>query len=123
MEKKGIEFAKLPPVAELELAVRREAMALLERLDLVTADKRKLVDLEDDLKNQLDAILKQSGRPGFRHGWLAYAVEEMAGRKTLDKLLLMENGCPAAIVDQSYKVGKPYIRQTFRHLTEEDGDG
>lgn len=118
------QFASLPIVADLEdTQVRQRVMALLESLDEITARKHELQLEEDDCLEELQVLQKRTGRTGFRHGWLCYAAQEVKGRRTLDKMLLMENGCPGSVIEASYKQGAPSVRQTFKRLTEEDADG
>jgi hypothetical protein len=114
------ELKKLPNVAGLEdITIRKRVMQLLEDLDQTVREKLALSIREDDLKEELEQLQKQSGKVGFRHGWLCFRAQQVAGRKTLDKMLLLENGCPASVLNSSYKTGKPTTRLTFKHLDEE----
>ncbi len=117
-EKDRIEYAKLPTVTDLGTETRQRVITLLETLDQVTAEKAKLVDREDDLKQELVKLQKETGRVGFRYGWLCFVAQPVAGRKTLDKMALIENGVPAATIAASYKEGEPGTRCTFKRLPE-----
>ncbi len=116
------EFVKLPPVAQLETEPRQRVIALLESLDLVVREKEKLLDKEDDIKNELQRLQRETERPGFRHGLLCFVSQPVAGRKTLDKGMLLENGCEAVIIAKSYKTGAPSTRNTFKRLQVGAGD-
>lgn len=113
-----IEYAKLPPIDYLETETRQRVIALLESLDQVVTEMAKLADREDDLKQELERLQAASGRPGFRYGWLCFVAQSVAGRKTLDKMLLLENGVSAKTIESSYKEGKPGTRCTFKRLPE-----
>ncbi len=113
-----IEYSKLPLVTDLELGVRQEVTALLERLDKLTQDKARLLDQEDDTKNELSRLQRRSNKAGFRYGQLCFVSQTVAGRKTLDRELLLEAGCPALVIAQGYKVGAPGTRCTFKRLKE-----
>lgn len=113
------EFSKLPSVAELPTEPRQRTIALLESLDQLLIEKAKIMSREDDLKEELERLQKATKVPGFRHGLLCFVAQTVAGRKTLDKELLLENGCPALVIATSYKIGAPYTRCTFKRLPEE----
>lgn len=112
------EYIKLPPVTELDTETRQRVIALLESLDQLTTEKGKILDREDDLKNELASIQKIKVKNGFRHGLLCFTAQSVAGRRTLDKELLLENGCPAVTIAQSYKTGAPSIRRVFAKIEE-----
>lgn len=113
-------FAKLPQIHDLDAPRRDRIITLLERLDEVNDQLHKFEDEKDDIFNELVKLQEETARTGFRYGWLCFTAQKVAGRKTLDKLLLMENGCPAAVIKESYKEGNPSIRRMFYRLREED---
>jgi len=112
--------ASLPLIDCLKPAVRLRVASLLEQLDQTVMDRTLLTIKEDDLKEELERLQKEAGVVGFRHGWLTFCCQPVAGRKTLDKLLLIENGCPASVLKASYVTGKPSTRTTFKHLEEDE---
>jgi hypothetical protein len=114
-----VEYVKLPPIADLDQEKRARIAKLMESLDEVITEKLHLTIKEDDLKEELERLQQETGRTGFRHGWLIFCAQSVAGRRTLDKMLLLENGCPAAVLNASYVTGKPSTRVTFKHLEEE----
>lgn len=110
---------KIPSVDNLKApAIKATVIALLVRLDKVKADKEKLEIEEDDLKTELEVIQEKVGWTGFRHEQFCFYASRVAGRKTLDKMLLLENGCPASVLNASYKEGQPSMRRTFKRLEE-----
>jgi hypothetical protein len=116
-----IAYAKLPLVGNIPQPDKRmKIMELLERLDTITTQKAALLVLEDETKDELEQLQKETGKIGFRHGWLTFCSQIVKGRKTLDKMLLLENGCPASVLNSSYKTGESYVRNTFKHLNQED---
>ena len=119
-DKEHQELKHLPTIADLDTAQRLEIMNLMEELETVVEQRRALAVREDHLKDELERWQKELKKPGFRHGWLIFRSEVTAGRKTLDKLLLLENGCPAHVLNESYKTGSPSTRVIFKRLEEEE---
>jgi hypothetical protein len=118
-DKERLEFKKLPSVSDLETQLRKRVIETLEALDQIVIEKNKLAIQEDEMKDELERLQKESGKTGFRHGWLCFTAQAVAGRKTLDTMMLMEAGVPAATIQSCYKVGRPTTRVTFKHLDEE----
>lgn len=118
-DKERLEYKKLPSVNDLEAAKRKQVIELLETLDQIITQKNTLAIHEDDLKDELERLQKELGQTGFRHGWLCFTSQPVAGRKTLDTMMLMEAGVPATTINACYKVGKPTTRVVFKHLDEE----
>jgi hypothetical protein len=114
------QLSKLPPVADIQADKRARIMHLMEELEVIITQKNALAVLEDEAKDELEKLQMETGKPGFRHGWLVFTAQVVKGRKTLDKMMLLENGCPASILNASYKTGEPYTRSIFKHLTQED---
>lgn len=115
-----VAFAALPLTDYLEPTVKIRVRHLLETLDQVAAQRASLEVQEDDLKMELEALQKTTGRTGFRYGFLTFCSQPVAGRRTLDRMLLIENGVAAAIINDSMKTGKPSTRNTFKRLSAED---
>jgi hypothetical protein len=110
----------LPNVTTLKNEMRQKVMNLMDLLAEVVEQRIQISIREDELKDQLEALQKEAATPGFRYGNLIFRVEQVAGRKTLDKMLLLENGCPISALNASYKEGKPSTRCTFKDLGEEE---
>jgi hypothetical protein len=116
----GLDFKALPPVAELEsVQTRQRVVALLEQLDQISSQLEELEQEDEKLKNELEQLQCATGRSGFRYGLLCFISQKTKGRRTLDKMMLMENGVPAATIEQSYKEGAPSTRRYFKRLPEE----
>jgi hypothetical protein len=120
MAEDKIEFAKLPSVSDLPATKRKLAMELMEALDQIVEKKAAILVTEDHLKDELEKIQRLCGTTGLRHGALAFCSQPVKGKKTLDKMLLLENGCPADVLNASYKTGQPSVRNTFKRLEEEE---
>jgi hypothetical protein len=118
-DKERLAFAALPPVSELALTTKAKVMALLELLDTTLEQKARLVEVEEKCKAELEQLQRDAGKEGFRHGWLCYAAQDVDGRKTLDKMLLLEHGVSAKTIATCYKTGNPSVRRTFKRLSEE----
>lgn len=114
-----LEFATLPLVTELDTEVQQRVIALLEILDSLTKEKAQVLTKESDAEEELERLQKAHSKPGFRHGRLVFASQPVAGRRSLDRGLLLENGCSASIIADSYKTGTPSTRCTFKKLPEE----
>lgn len=113
------EFAKLPMVTDLESDLRKQVVTLLESLDRIALAKGTILDQEDDIKNQLQQLQRKANRSGFRYGLLCFVSQSVAGRKSLDKGLLLEAGISATTLKECYKAGTPSTRNTFKRLPEE----
>lgn len=119
-ESSRFEFNSLPPVTGLEdVKTRQRVVALLELLDHIVVERTKLEEQEDACKLELEELQRASDKTGFRYGLLCFAAQQVKGRKTLDKMALIENGCPAAVIEKSYKESAPSVRRTFKRLPEE----
>lgn len=113
-----VQLKNLPGIEDLKSVTKTRIVLLLARLDRVIAERDALNVEEDDIKTELETIQKATGRAGFRHGTLCFMAQAVAGRRTLDKMLLLENGCPVAALNASYKVGAESVRRTFKNLEE-----
>lgn len=119
-ESNRFEWGALPAVAALEnIQTRQRVIALLELLDQLVTKREELETAEETCKAELEQLQVANSLPGFKYGLLAFASQATKGRKSLDKLLLMENGVSAAIIQSSYVAGKPSVRRTFRKLPDE----
>lgn len=115
------EFASLPAVAEVEdLKTRKRIIELLEELDQAVVDREAVEAIEEGCKAELENLQAATNKPGFKYGSLCFVSQPTKGRKTLDRMLLMEHGVSAKVIKASYKEGKPGTRRTFKHLAEEE---
>lgn len=113
------QYAKLPSAAGLPEEMRNRVTTLLESLAQVTVEKAKILSREDDIQEELTNLQKSTGQPGFRHELLCFACVPVSGKKSLDKMLLIEAGVSAATIAGCYKQGKPHSRNMFKRLPEE----
>lgn len=114
-------FASLPSVAEMEdNETRARIMVLLESLDNAVAVRQELEANEEEWKAELETLQAATNKVGFKFGSLCFVSQPTKGRRTLDKMLLMENGVAAKIIQSSYKEGKPGTRCTFKRLAEDE---
>ena len=116
-----LKFAELPDATKvLPAEMAKNVKQLLEDLrDLEAADEATSKALEET-KAALELL--QADQPGLRVGDLCFVSRMTAGRKTLDKVSLMENGVSKAQIDASHKIGKAYTTRTFKDLSKKGGD-
>jgi hypothetical protein len=110
-------FANLPDIAEeLKGPERKKVAALLEELGNLQAQTKLNDERSDEIKNILALTQAKHQLNGLRFGNLAFRVLQVPGRKTLDKLLLMENGVDPETIEASMKFGNPSMRREFKRL-------
>lgn len=114
-----LDFASLPDIEGLVAETRARVARLLHLLDEATDSVARWEKLVDEYKTELADIQATTGRTGFRHEQLCFVSQLVKGRKTLDKMALIEHGCPALVIAKSYVEGKPSIRKTFKRLPED----
>lgn len=102
----------------LDRAERRHCQALFEELCALTITEKVTKERIDEVKRELDTYQETLDAPGIQHSGYVYSCQQLAGRRTLNETLLMSNGCPKDVIDQSYTTGKPYERRTFRLVSE-----
>lgn len=113
-------MAELPLVDELRnnrLMLR--TIRLLEELDLVEETAKINKERADEIKEELGVIQSKAGLRGIQYHGLCFAEREMSGRKSLDKMLLIENGVEADTIEASMKTGKPFVERRFKNLNKE----
>jgi len=122
-----ITFAELPDVVALRnKGDRNRAQELLAELDghtfcftNVGVEVRRDQRVEE-IKAELSELQTKHGWPGMRHGPLCFTAQEVPGRKSLDKGLLMEKlGLTMDQIDDCSREGQPYMRRTFKKIDEE----
>lgn len=118
-----IKFAELPTVLQLEdeddVAQARD---LLIRLDTALSLEKECKRTGDEVKAKLRALQRSKDLRGLRDGSLCYFSREVPGKRTLDKMMLIENGVGAEVIEDSMKTGKPYVEYRFKNLKLEDED-
>jgi len=114
-ENGSIKFADLPDATKI---LPQKSAAYVKQLLEEAAALEEAIDASQE---QLEAIkveleVMQADQPGLRVGKLAFVSRMSLGRKTLDKVLLMENGVTKAQLDAGHKTGKPFVSRTFKNM-------
>lgn len=96
------------------MTVRQEAQKLL-------AEAHQLREAEGRLKSikaRLAEIIREEGLDGLRHGMLCCIPRYQAGRRSLDRGLLIDNGVTPEQIEMSMRQGEPI---TVVELPEMEG--
>ena len=113
-------FANLPDITEeLKAPDRRRTAPLLEELAELTDCMKRDSERIEQLKGLLESIQTKYGLSGLRFGNLAFRTLEVAGRRTLDKTLLVQNGVDPETIEASMKESAPSVRREFRRIEEQ----
>lgn len=112
-----IKYAELPEVSELGPRLMKQAAELLAELGVVIERQKADEELEKELKVKLEKMQNEAELPGLRHMQWCFVARQAAGRRTLDKMLLIENGVDPEVIEQSMKTGEPYVTRTFKDLS------
>lgn len=97
-------------------------MRIEEEARLLLTEAHSLREAEGRLKlikARLTEIIREEGWDGIRSGRFCCMPRYQAGRKTLDRTLLVENGVTPEQIEASFKVGGPI---TVVELPEIMGD-
>lgn len=113
-DKDAGKYASLPLISVLAKPDMTKARRLLQELEGLVAARKEMEEREDEIKELLAALQQDNSLPGLRDQGRCFCVETLAGRKTLDKGLLVENGVTAEQIEASMKEGKPYDRKVFK---------
>ena len=121
-------FTSLPLISVLDSKTMKKAKLLLEELaqldeyiEMYESRRKEIVGYSDkgkDFPGELEVIQQAAGLPGLKFGRLCYRVSEQAGRRSIDRGLLMENGVRAEVIEASMKEGSPYKRREFKVVPE-----
>lgn len=128
-----IVYASLPLTSMLDRRHMKKATALLQEAEEIREQidtlKERYVEIvggkigKQEITGELERIQQEAELPGLRWGSLVYTVTQSAGRRTLDKSLLIENGVDPAAIAASYKEGKPFVTRVFKNLERDKGEG
>ena len=113
-DKDAGKYASLPLISVLAKPDMTKARRLLQELEGLVAARKEMEEREDEIKELLAALQQDNSLPGLRDQGRCFCVETLAGRKTLDKGLLVDNGVTAEQIEASMKEGKPYDRKVFK---------
>jgi len=109
-------FASLPLISKLPSKKMKKAQTLLEELDALEMQIDTAAERKEEIQMELETIQTDAEMDGLRFGGLCFRASTVAGRKTLDKTRLVENGCTLEIIEASYKTGKDYTKREFKRI-------
>jgi hypothetical protein len=71
----------------------------------------------DEIKNELASIAMAYDMAGFRHALAGFEYHGYTSRQALNKQALIEKvsayGCPASVIEESYKAGETFLDTKF----------
>jgi hypothetical protein len=108
----------LPDIREFDHADTVECASLLEEYAIYKEQADACEKRMKRIKEQLRDHCESYGTGGMRSGSLAVYYRGMVTRKTLDKTLLLENGCPLEALEASYREGTPFLDMSIRAIKE-----
>lgn len=121
-----IKFADLPDIHALKglkPGDRGEMQDLLGELAVVMFNKSQAEAREKEIKADLELLQRRNNLYGLRYkDWCFYA-KDTPGKKTLNKVLLLEAGVEADVIEACMKPGRDYVSHYFRDLSESAADG
>ncbi len=106
--------------AILDRARRAECKSLFIELESLIVSIKTLEERVEEIKVTLEQFQYMVDGPGIRYGNHVYSSQQLEGRQTLDETLLMSAGVSKEVINDCYKIGKPYTRRTFRKEKTED---
>jgi hypothetical protein len=112
----------LPLISVLPKKEMNAARELLEELDMMlyfideNGEYKSREERAKRIKEELGGIQVAHGLEGMRFGGLTFAEREVSGRKTLDKVKLLENGVGVETIEASYVDGMPYKTRTYKRV-------
>lgn len=109
-----IHYNELPTLeAILDRGKQTECRLLFEEMAALEIQKAALEDRMEEIKLTLEQFQYMVDAPGIRHEDRVFIASEVKGRKILDTILLIENGCPKQALKDSYRQSPPHIRRLF----------
>lgn len=100
------------PLVEQAIPKGKERVIVAELLKEAKSLKTRVDKDEDRLKEikmALTEVAELHDLRGFRLGKVAFEYSGYQTRRSLDKGLLVENGCPPEAIDLSYKETEPFL--------------
>jgi len=115
--------SELPVISAMEYDDMDAAKGLIEEAVMYQEQLAAATEGMKFTKERLAALAQAYGmKNGMRYGQTAIRVQLGQTRKTLDKGLLMLNGCPAEAIEASYKDSKPFDVVTVVDLSGKNGE-
>ena len=97
-----------PLIADFAPPDQVEALRLMEEDVAYQEQEEAVKKARRDIKDGLARIAKAYSVAGMRWGSLVVYYSGSKTKKTLDKTLLVENGCPADVIAASYRESAPW---------------
>lgn len=97
------------------ISILDEATALLKEAHFLREAEGRL----KLIKARLTEIIREEGWDGMRSGRFCCMSRYQAGRKTLDRALLVENGVTPEQIEASFKVGDPITVVELPEIVED----
>lgn len=95
---------------------QKQVMDLLQEAEELSVEiASKAVRLED-IKTILLNVQNENEMNGIRHNNFAYVASFQDGKRTLNKEMLIENGCDPDIISNSYKTGDGFWKREFKSV-------
>jgi hypothetical protein len=106
------------PTTEAILDRRKQAECrlLFEEMAALVVQMEALGDRMEEIKLELEQFQYMVDAPGLRHENYVFSATEVAGRKTLDKIMLQQNGVAKEVIDMSYKKAESHMRRVFKAI-------
>jgi len=100
------------------LNVARKLTLLLQEAHGLKATIDKAQVALDAIKTEITGLQLDNNIPAFRSGRFCCITSEVAGRKTISRELLIDNGVDPDIIQASMKEGLPYFKTEFPTIDE-----
>jgi len=113
----GTHYDGLPTTeAILDRRKQAECRLLFEEMAALVVQMEALGDRMEEIKLELEQFQYMVDAPGIRHENYVFSAHEVAGRKTLDKILLQQNGVSKEIIEASMRKAESHMRRLFRSI-------
>jgi len=106
----------LPDLREFDPQDQQELMTLLDDYQILKEQADAIEARMKRIKTQVADHCEAYHAPGLAYDNVRVHYRGMTTKSTLDKGLLLLNGCPAEAIAASYKEGSPFLDMTIRVL-------
>ncbi len=108
-------YNELPTTeAILDKKKQAECRLLFEEMAALLIQMQAIEDRMEEIKMDLEQFQYMVDAPGLRHENYVFTAHEVAGRKTLDKILLQQNGVSKEVIEASSRQAESHMRRMFR---------
>lgn len=116
--------SELPVISAMEYDDMDTAKGLIEEAVMLKEQADAVKEARDLVNERLASLAQAYGmKHGMRHGQTAIRMQFGQTRKSLDKGMLLLNGCPAEAIAKSYKDSKPFDVVTVVDMSKVMGNG